>query len=69
MKVEGDSDLIDLLDKGLRNRTTAETKMNRESSRSHAILTLHIHTREKKPNGEGFSIKTSKMHFVDLAGS
>lgn len=61
--------MIELLERGLKSRTTAETKMNRESSRSHSILTLHINTREKKENSECFSIKSSKMHFVDLAGS
>lgn len=69
VKVEGVADLFEHLDKGLRNRTTAETRMNRESSRSHSILTLLINTRQQREVGEGFSIKSSKMHFVDLAGS
>ncbi|EQC39679.1 hypothetical protein SDRG_03108 [Saprolegnia diclina VS20] len=51
-----------LLD-GLRHRTTAATKMNATSSRSHAIFTLHLQQRN-----ECRSLR-SKLHFVDLAGS
>lgn len=39
--------------------------MNSVSSRSHSILTLKVITREKSLN----KVKSSKVHFVDLAGS
>lgn len=45
-------------------RTTASTKMNTQSSRSHAIFTISI--RQSRFNSE---ILTAKFHFVDLAGS
>ena len=33
---------MQLLQKGALNRTTASTKMNTQSSRSHAVFSLHI---------------------------
>ena len=41
--------------------------MNKDSSRSHAVMTLHI---ESKKLEEGVSkITTSSFHIIDLAGS
>lgn len=54
---------LELLDSGSEKRTTKSTKMNRESSRSHAIFTVIL--RQAKDNG----IIESKLAFVDLAGS
>ena len=52
---------------GTRNRKTASTKMNADSSRSHSIFTIYIETGEKV-NGEQ-QIKAGKLNLVDLAGS
>lgn len=49
---------------GSRNRTTSSTKMNDESSRSHAIFTISI-----EHNHGDDMVTTSKFHLVDLAGS
>ena len=57
-------DLYDLLQIGFRNRMVAATKMNKASSRSHALLTLVI----KQTMIDG-TFKTSKLNFSDLAGS
>jgi len=57
-------DAMECLLKGIKNRTTASTMMNENSSRSHAIFTLTL--RQKTANGV---ILTSKFNFVDLAGS
>lgn len=38
----GVGQVLDLLRRGSARRTTAETKANEASSRSHAILTMHI---------------------------
>lgn len=56
-------DLMTLLNEGKRHRVIAATKANSESSRSHAILTLHI---EQKT---GNTIQTSQLSVIDLAGS
>ncbi|KAF5294861.1 hypothetical protein FQA39_LY00345 [Lamprigera yunnana] len=58
---------------GALSRTTASTQMNTQSSRSHAIFTLHIKQQRLVQDEEGDSneIETlsAKFHFVDLAGS
>ena len=58
----------------LRDRHTAAHTMNEKSSRSHAILTLHIDSLPRKPAKEGDSVATTpptygSTMFVDLAGS
>lgn len=55
---------IELLQKGLRHRQVATTKMNDFSSRSHTIFTITLY---KEHDGEIFRV--SKMNLVDLAGS
>ncbi|SCW01483.1 LAFE_0E00628g1_1 [Lachancea fermentati] len=55
---------IGLLQRGLRHRQVASTKMNDVSSRSHTIFTIMLY---KKCDGEAFRV--SKMNLVDLAGS
>lgn len=58
---------------GALSRTTASTQMNTQSSRSHAIFTLHIKQQRIVPSDDDsineFETLTSKFHFVDLAGS
>ncbi|KAF9762963.1 Kinesin-like protein KIF22 [Nosema granulosis] len=54
-KVSKVSEFDDLFSKGLENRTTGETKLNKFSSRSHSILRIQ--------RGE------AKLHLIDLAGS
>ena len=68
--------VIKLIAKGNERRSTASTKMNDASSRSHAIFTLHVIQYTVQPCGsahgqERFQTKsiTSKVHLVDLAGS
>lgn len=56
-------DLETLLAEGKRHRVIAATKANSESSRSHAILTLHV---EQKI---GNTIQRSQLSIIDLAGS
>ncbi|ELU12163.1 hypothetical protein CAPTEDRAFT_123482, partial [Capitella teleta] len=77
-------DTIQCLKIGALSRTTASTNMNAQSSRSHAIFTLHIRQQrvvteravsnpdQEKGTAESmneFETLTSKFHFVDLAGS
>ncbi|XP_074600654.1 kinesin-like protein 31E isoform X2 [Brevipalpus obovatus] len=76
---------LECLKKGSLSRTTASTNMNSQSSRSHAIFTLHIKQQRivsvfDYQNNENidptkdmpcheFETLTAKFHFVDLAGS
>ncbi|XP_030611242.1 kinesin-like protein KIF22 [Archocentrus centrarchus] len=48
------------------NRTTASTKLNQRSSRSHAVLLIKVvRTQQKLPHRQ----QTGKLYLVDLAGS
>ncbi|KAK1944880.1 Kinesin-like protein KIN-14Q [Phytophthora citrophthora] len=50
---------------GNANRNIAATKMNLESSRSHALVFLHLDSRHR----ETHEVRTSTLCLVDLAGS
>ncbi|KAG9467713.1 hypothetical protein GDO78_014431 [Eleutherodactylus coqui] len=41
--VNSEAELLQLLKEGALSRTTASTQMNSQSSRSHAIFTIHLH--------------------------
>ena len=53
--------LMDIIDFGLKSRTTGVTGANNDSSRSHAILQIDLKDQEGESQG--------KITFVDLAGS
>ncbi|KVH88474.1 hypothetical protein Ccrd_026745 [Cynara cardunculus var. scolymus] len=57
-----------ILEKGSARRRTAETLMNKQSSRSHSIFSITIHIKERTPEGEEI-IRCGKLNLVDLAGS
>eukprot|EP00029_Vermamoeba_vermiformis_P010027 TRINITY_DN5190_c0_g1_i2.p1 TRINITY_DN5190_c0_g1~~TRINITY_DN5190_c0_g1_i2.p1 ORF type:complete len:747 (+),score=309.57 TRINITY_DN5190_c0_g1_i2:29-2269(+) len=62
------------LNEGLGNRRVAETCQNRDSSRSHSILTIKIAQIPKKASKEELHenpklVKYSRLSIVDLAGS
>jgi kinesin family member 11 len=57
-----------ILEKGSAKRKTAETVLNKQSSRSHPIFSITIHIKECTPEGEKM-IKSVKLNLVDLAGS
>lgn len=50
----------------LLNRSTAPTKLNRVSSRSHAVLRVTVRKTEKANPSKGI---VGKLHLIDLAGS
>ncbi|RXM28210.1 Kinesin-like protein KIF15-A [Acipenser ruthenus] len=56
-----------VLSMGWRNRRVASTSMNRESSRSHAVFTVTVESKEKI--NEIVNIRSSQLNLVDLAGS
>ncbi|KAM4523768.1 kinesin-like protein KIF21A [Fundulus diaphanus] len=79
------AEMIQCLKLGALCRTTASTQMNAQSSRSHAIFTIHLcQVRVCSPDNDDnatdnrlandseineFETLTAKFHFVDLAGS
>ncbi|CCW61950.1 unnamed protein product [Phytomonas sp. EM1] len=71
IRVRDADSVIKNLASGMRDRVTAETKMNEHSSRSHAILQLKITKVTAVSNEAGVVPKTCvcKASLVDLAGS
>ena len=69
-ETDSHEDILSLLKKGNKNRTTEETDANETSSRSHAILQISVSFKEKqnKDNLKN-SIKFGKLSLIDLAGS
>ncbi|KAL4280006.1 hypothetical protein GQ457_03G044210 [Hibiscus cannabinus] len=62
------NEIYKILEKGSARRHTAETLVNKQSSRSHSIFSITIHIKECTPEGEEM-IKCGKLNLVDLAGS
>ncbi|VFQ91454.1 unnamed protein product [Cuscuta campestris] len=62
------NEIYKILEKGSAKRRTAETLLNKQSSRSHSIFSITIHIKECTPEGEEV-IKCGKLNLVDLAGS
>lgn len=62
------NEIYKILEKGSAKRRTAETLLNKQSSRSHSIFSITIHIKENTPEGEEM-IKCGKLNLVDLAGS
>ncbi|XP_034381017.1 kinesin-like protein KIF6 [Cyclopterus lumpus] len=60
-----EEEALNLLFLGDTNRMIAETPMNQASTRSHCIFTVHMCRRE--PGSA--TLRRSKLHLVDLAGS
>jgi len=63
--VSNEQEVLDVIATGTSNRAIAETKMNKDSSRSHSIFILTI----QQKNLNDLSNKTGKLYLVDLAGS
>lgn len=62
-------DIKDLIDLGNKSRTTAATRMNETSSRSHAVFTIILTQRRFDVDTNRKGEKASKISLVDLAGS
>lgn len=58
-------ELLSVIEAGLGRRRTASTQMNRESSRSHLIITVCV----ESTNLQTQNVARGKLSFVDLAGS
>lgn len=62
--VKSTADVLNLMKLGELNRHVSSTAINNRSSRSHSVLTIHVHG-----NDLSGSILRSCLHLVDLAGS
>ncbi|KAJ2493672.1 Kinesin- motor protein [Coemansia sp. RSA 2050] len=70
IRVRKSKEAMDLLKDGIQRRKVAATRCNKESSRSHAIFTIHVEITERDETGIGQVIhKSGKLNLVDLAGS
>jgi kinesin family member 11 len=66
--VKNASDVFGILESGSAKRRTAETLLNKQSSRSHSVFIVTVSVREVLDEGEEV-IRVGKLYLVDLAGS
>lgn len=66
--VHNADDLDNIMKLGNKNRVVGATKMNSESSRSHAIFSITIESSETDETGKQY-VRMGKLQLVDLAGS
>lgn len=62
-----EEDALNQFFEGNMNRTVTEHRLNKASSRSHCIFTMHIQSRSRVESQD--KVTYSKLHLVDLAGS
>ncbi|KNC53487.1 uncharacterized protein AMSG_01201 [Thecamonas trahens ATCC 50062] len=62
-----EEEALNLLFEGDTNRIVGSHSLNKASSRSHTIFTLHVESRSRVESTE--KVLTSKLNLVDLAGS
>ncbi|GAB7357912.1 hypothetical protein MBLNU230_g0079t1 [Neophaeotheca triangularis] len=67
--VKSYEDIARLMQRGDQNRTTASTKMNDTSSRSHAVFTLTLKQIQHDLSSDSTIERLARMRLVDLAGS
>jgi centromeric protein E len=79
--VRSEADVMNYLSKGTQNRHIGKTAMNAQSSRSHAVFTMIIESKELEQNDsfrfasktslkeKGAAVTVSNLYMVDLAGS
>jgi len=58
-------EVMEVIEDGARKRSTGTTSKNADSSRSHAILQIHV----RKTIGRKENIEHGRLTFIDLAGS
>ncbi|KAL4437763.1 hypothetical protein ABPG77_005675 [Micractinium sp. CCAP 211/92] len=66
--VKNSKEIFALLEQGSAKRRTAETLLNKQSSRSHSVFIVTVSVREVTPEGDEY-IRVGKLYLVDLAGS
>ena len=65
--VTNEEEAFNLLFEGESNRTISEHQLNKESTRSHCLFTIHLEMKSRIESTE--KVMVSKLNFVDLAGS
>ncbi|XP_077581597.1 kinesin-like protein KIF17 [Stigmatopora nigra] len=66
--VHGVSGCEGVMERGWRNRAVAATLMNKDSSRSHSIFSIHLEMCRTDSSGRDH-LRAGKLNLVDLAGS
>lgn len=69
VQCDGVDDVLAVVTEGHRNRRVGTHDMNKDSSRSHSILTVHVDRQTTDPTDSHVSTTFGKVSFVDLAGS
>lgn len=67
-EVRSAADVLKLMQRAQNYRKIGETKMNKESSRSHCVFSIIINANKRLSDGSTFEF-SGKLHMVDLAGS
>ena len=66
--VNSPEDVLALMQRAAARRQVGETKMNKQSSRSHCVFTMNVSSKRRLPDGSTMEC-SGKLHMVDLAGS
>lgn len=66
--IETPAKMLEIMERGSKNKHMGETQMNRNSSRSHSIFTITIESCSLGDDGQAH-IRVGKFNMVDLAGS
>ena len=67
VQCSNEEEALNQLFEGETNRTIAEHRLNKSSTRSHCVYTLHVECRSRVESSE--KVVHSKLNLVDLAGS
>ena len=62
-------DLIAVMHEGIKNRHQGSHELNKDSSRSHSVLTVYLISETQSQEDNHVYKKYGKISFVDLAGS
>ena len=66
--VHSPEDILALMQRAQERRRVGETKMNKQSSRSHCVFTMRVSSKRQLEDGSIMEC-SGKLHMVDLAGS
>jgi kinesin family protein 6/9 len=66
-QADNEEEALQVLFEGENNKTVAEHRLNKNSSRAHSVFTVHLEMRSKVESSE--KVVMSKINLVDLAGS